>query len=66
MEKAFEKDSDELIEGLIEEHGITPEVVLGKRGLIKELARRVVEKALAAKLTHHFGYAKGAGTSGGS
>ena len=58
-EKAFEKDADELIEGLIEKYGITPEAVFGKKGLIKELTKRVVEKALAAELTHHLGYGKG-------
>lgn len=57
--KAFEKDADALIDGLIQKYGITPEAVFGKEGLIKELTKRVVEKALAAELTHHLGYARG-------
>src|SRR5688572_28314312 len=58
-EKAFEKETDAIIDGLIGKYGITPEGVFGEKGLIKELSRRVLEKALAAELTHHLGYAKG-------
>jgi len=58
-EKTFEKETDAIIDGLIGKYGITPEGVFGEKGLIKELSRRVLEKALAAELTHHLGYAKG-------
>src|SRR6476619_6837457 len=50
---------DDLIDALLEKHGISPEAVLGENGLIAELKKRVVERALAGELTHHLGYAKG-------
>ena len=50
---------DELIDALLEKHGISPEAVLGENGLIAQLKKRVVERALAGELTHHLGYAKG-------
>ena len=37
----------------------SPEAVLGENGLIAQLKKRVVERALAGELTHHLGYAKG-------
>jgi len=43
----------------LEKHGISPEAVLGENGLIAQLKKRVVERALAGELTHHLGYAKG-------
>lgn len=58
-EKSFETQADALIEELIKKHGYTPEGVFGEKGLLKELSKRVLEKALAAELTHHLGYAKG-------
>ena len=33
--------------------------MLGENGLIAQLKKRVVERALAGELTHHLGYAKG-------
>jgi len=50
---------DDLIDALLEKHGISPEAVLGQNGLIAQLRKRVVERALAGELTHHLGYAKG-------
>ena len=50
---------DDLIDALLEKHGISPEAVLGENGLIAQLKKRVVERALAGELTHHLGYAKG-------
>ena len=50
---------DELIDALLEKHGISPEAVLGENGLIAQLKKRVVERALAGELTYHLGYAKG-------
>lgn len=35
-----------------------PEDILGASGLLKQLTRAVVERALDAELTHHLGYAK--------
>jgi transposase-like protein len=37
---------------LLEEHGISQEAVLGENGLIAQLKKRVVERALAGELTH--------------
>ena len=50
---------DDLIDALLEKHGISPEAVLGENGLLAQLKKRVVERALAGELTHHLGYAKG-------
>ena len=54
-----ETKCDDLIDALLEEHGISQEAVLGENGLIAQLKKRVVERALAGELTHHLGYAKG-------
>jgi transposase-like protein len=54
-----ERKCDDLIDALLEEHGISQEAVLGENGLIAQLKKRVVERALAGELTHHLGYAKG-------
>jgi hypothetical protein len=54
-----ETKCDDLIDVLLEEQGISQEAVLGENGLIAQLKKRVVERALAGELTHHLGYAKG-------
>ena len=54
-----ERKCDDLIDALLEKHGISPEAVLGENGLIAQFKKRVVERALAGELTHHLGYAKG-------
>jgi hypothetical protein len=54
-----ETKCDDLIDALLEKHGISPEAVLGENGLVAQLKKRVVERALAGELTHHLGYAKG-------
>ena len=53
-----ETKCDDLIDALLEKHGISQEAVLGEEGLIAQLKKRVVERALAGELTHHLGYAK--------
>ena len=53
------KREDELIEELIARHGHGREAILGRDGLVAQLTKRVVEKALAGELTHHLGYAPG-------
>ena len=35
-----------------------PEDLMGKNGLLKELTKRLIEKALQGELTHHLGYEK--------
>ena len=51
-----EKREDELIEALLEKYGRSQEAILGENGLLAELKKRVVEKALSGELTHHLGY----------
>jgi transposase-like protein len=58
-QKKMEAKCDDLIDARLEEHGISQEAVLGENGLIAQLKKRVVERALAGELTHHLGYAKG-------
>ena len=58
-EKKNEVGSDELIELLLEKYGRSREAILGEKGLLAELKRRVVEKALAEELTYHLGYGPG-------
>lgn len=58
-EKAAEKKTDEIIDELLAEHGLSREGVLGPKGLVARLTKRVVEKALAGELTHHLGYERG-------
>jgi transposase-like protein len=49
----------ELIDQWLAEHYQRPEDILGKEGLLAQLTKAVVERALAAELTHHLGYAPG-------
>lgn len=58
-EKAAKRRTDALIDEMLAEHGISEEAILGRDGLVAQLTRRVVEKALAGELTHHLGYEKG-------
>ncbi len=53
-----------LIDQWIAEHYEGPEDILGKQGLLAQLTKAVVERALAAELTQHLGYAPG-GTPAG-
>ena len=48
---------DELLEELLKEYK-NPEDLLGKDGIIKELTKRLIEKAMDAEMTHHLGYEK--------
>ena len=45
---------DELMKGLEK-----PEDLLGDKGLLQELKKALIEKALGAELTHHLGYERG-------
>ena len=49
-----------MIDQWLAEHYRTPEDIVGKGGLLAQLTRAVVERALGAELTHHLGYAPGA------
>jgi len=47
--------ADELIDELLSGCD-SPEDVLGKNGLVKQLTKRLVERTLEAELTTHLGY----------
>jgi len=47
----------ELLDELLKDYK-SPEDLIGRDGLLKELTRALVEKALEGELTHHLGYAK--------
>jgi transposase-like protein len=49
-----------MIDQWLAEHYRTPDDILGKEGLLAQLTRAVVERALGAELTHHLGSAPGA------
>lgn len=44
--------ADELLDELLEDYQ-EPEAILGKEGLLKQLTKRLVERALQAELSHH-------------
>jgi putative transposase len=50
--------SDELLDELIAEYGGSAGVT-GPNGLLKDLTRRLVNRAMGAELTHHLGYEPG-------
>jgi putative transposase len=54
-EKAAKAQTDALIDQLLAKSGITREAVLGEGGLIAQLTKRVVERALAGELNYHLG-----------
>jgi len=48
---------DELLEELLKDYR-NPEDLLGENGILKELSKRLIEKALQGELTHHVGHEK--------
>ena len=54
-----------LIDQWLAEHYKQPSDILGKEGLLAQLTKAVVERALGAELTHHLGYAPGAAPAAG-
>jgi putative transposase len=48
---------DEFLEELLKDYK-TPEDLLGRDGLLKQLTKRLLEKAMESELTHHLGYDK--------
>lgn len=52
--------NDEMLAGLLSGYE-KPEDLLGKGGLLEQLTKALMEKALGAELEHHLGYAKGEG-----
>jgi hypothetical protein len=61
-----EREVNELLDRLLE--GKTPEEIVGGGGLLDELTKRVMERALEGELTDHLGYEKHAdeGRDGGN
>lgn len=51
------KVSNELIDKLLEDYK-SPEDLIGEDGLLKQLTKRLLERAMAAELTEHVGYEK--------
>ena len=49
--------SDELIDQLLEGCS-SPEEILGESGLLKQLTKKVAERALEAEMESHLGYSK--------
>jgi putative transposase len=47
-----------LIDKLLAEHGHRPEDIVGESGLLKQLTKALLERAMQAELTHHLGYEK--------
>ena len=48
---------EELLDELLKEYK-NPEDLIGKDGILKQLTKRLVEKAMESELTHHLGYDK--------
>ena len=51
-----DKDTDRILDDLI--RGKSPEEILGQNGVLKQLTKRLVERALEAEMTEHLGYEK--------
>lgn len=56
MAKKPKEKVDELLDRLLE--GKKPEEILGEAGLLADLTKRLVERALGAEMTAHLGYEK--------
>jgi putative transposase len=57
--KRRERDeTDEVIDNLLKEYQ-TPEEVVGEGGLLAQLTKRLLERAMSAELTAHVGYERG-------
>ena len=56
MEKTKSR-KEELLEELLKEYE-NPEEITGENGLLKELTKSLLEKAMQRELTHQLGYAK--------
>ncbi|MDO6394891.1 transposase [Leptospira santarosai] len=48
--------AEELLDELMK--GKTPEELIGNEGLLKQLAKSLVERAMQGEMTHHLGYEK--------
>lgn len=57
---------EELIDELLNEHGLDPQAILGKDGLLEQLTKSIVERALQGEMSHHLGYEKHSPDGNGS
>ena len=60
-EKEQKTERQLLVEQLLDQidfHGLSQEDIFGQDGIIKDLTKRVVERALNAEMDHHLGYEK--------
>lgn len=55
---------EELLDELIK--GKTPEELLGNEGLLKQLTKSLIERAMQGEMTHHLGYEKNASSGNNS
>jgi len=53
--------TDELLDELMKDYR-KPEDLIGENGLLKELTKRLIERAMQAEMTDHLGYEKHAPT----
>lgn len=53
---ANENDLDKMLDELVK--GKPPEEILGEEGVLKQLTKRLVERALEGEMTTHLGYEK--------
>ncbi len=51
-----QQDMDRILDELV--RGKTPQEILGHQGLVRQLTKRLVERALEAEMTAHLGYEK--------
>ena len=52
---------DELLDSLMKDYK-NPEDLIGETGLLKQLTKQLLERAMTAEMTEHFGYEKNAPT----
>lgn len=62
---AEEREADDLIDKLLKDRK-SPEEVIGDGGLLQQLTKRLLERALGAELTEHVGYEKHSAEGRGS
>lgn len=64
---AEEQETNQLLDKLLKERK-SPEEVIGEGGLLQQLTKRLLERALGAELTEHVGYEQGdpSGRNGGN
>lgn len=57
MTKERKRIGDEIIDNLLKDYR-KPEDLIGENGLLKELTKRLLERAMSAEMTEHVGYDK--------